>query len=131
MVEDDVLLRQINRFAAFLARWLHGGGPDAEQQAALDAEATGLFGLDLATLRRLPPDQVPHFFPAEAPGGVGRWLLLARVLVHGARFESEAARAGRGEQAVTLIEQAMSTGHSIDPELLQATLDDLTDLTRS
>ena len=131
MIEDDVLLRQMARFAHFVARWLHGSDPDVERAHALDQETIALFGLDLPTLRRIPPAQIPLLFPTDAPGGVGRWLLVARLIVLGAALESETLRHRRAAQALQIVELAVSTDPTVDATLLQETLSELSALTRS
>ena len=129
MIEDDVLLRQIARFARFVARWLHGSDSSVARAEALDQEAIALFGLDLPTLRRIPPTQIPRLFPADGPGGVGRWLLASRMIVLGASLEPEAIRHQRAEQALKIVEIALSTDPSVDAQLLKETLSELSELT--
>ncbi len=131
MMEDDVLLRQIARFAHFVARWLHGEDPSVERADALDREAISLFGLDLPTLRRIPPTQVPLLFPADAPGGVGRWLLVARTIVLGASLEPRPMWSQRAAQALGIVEIALATDPALDANLLAETLAELTALTRT
>jgi hypothetical protein len=61
---------------------------------------------------------------------VGRWLLVARVLVLGASLEPEAVRPQRAAQALRIVEIAITTDPAVDPELLKETLAELAALTR-
>lgn len=119
MIEDDVLLRQIHRAAEVLARWATGA-PSAEQaEAELDALARELFGLDLGTLRRIPARMLPALLPQSAPGGVGRWILAARILAEAPTPVSQAG--ARAAHAQALVDAALRSGLPVDPAQLADT----------
>ena len=122
MVEDDVLLRQIGAMVRALARWLRGDTPVDVRQAEMDRLSTSTFGLDLTTLRRIPPAQLSALMPAHAPGGPTRWVLAARLLVVAAQDESSDHHSTRATQALGFVEAALATGLPIHEPTLAATL---------
>ena len=119
MYEDDLLIRQIRRFANALAKalGLRRGGDEDGAMEALDELSRSELGLGLRTLQALPLGSLEAILPTTGPEGPASWLKAARLLA-----ESLPGDLSAHQRAAGLILGALHRGLPADLPELHATV---------
>jgi hypothetical protein len=122
MIARDFVTRTLQQLSHMLAALFGGasGRQLAETMARLDVISATFTGLDLATLRRLPYDDVRAVLSAGGALAVERAYAAARVLHADAEFAAGRGAGASVPQGVTalrlLAEATVALGGFVDPE---------------